>query len=169
MDILAHYGSFFTSIPPQVATMVMSMLPIGELRYAIPIAIKFLDLAPLQAYIFGVIGNMVPAFFILLFIKPISVFLSKHSKYFKQFFDWICEKTHRKNKNKVSRWGSLALIMFVAIPLPLTGAWTACLVAFVFQIPFRQSFPIITLGALIAGCIVTALTIGAFSFLGITY
>lgn len=148
-----------------IQTFLSAMTPIGELRLAIPTGIYIHYLNWQTAYIVSVIGNLVPVVFLLLFLEPVSVFLSKHFKIFQGFFDWLFERTRRKATDRIKKYGYPALVLFVAIPLPITGAWTGSVIAFLFKIPFKTAFPLITLGVLIAGILVV--TFGyAWTFLG---
>ncbi|MCK4919119.1 MAG: small multi-drug export protein [Candidatus Pacebacteria bacterium] len=154
---------YFTNLPPEMATFIISMLPISELRGAIPVAIGIYHIHPMTAYFIAVVGNMVPVFFILKYIDPISKFLMSKSKLFNKFFSWLFVRTRRKYNGKFEKWGALALITFVAIPLPVTGGWTGALAAFVFGIPMKKALPLITLGVMIAGVIMTGLSLGVIS------
>lgn len=78
----------------------------------------------------------------------------------KKLFDWLFERTRRKLNNQVAKYGYWALAIFVAIPLPATGAWTGALAAFVFGLPRKKSFLAILLGVCMAAIIVTLVTIG---------
>ena len=78
--------------------------------------------------------------------------------FFDKFFTFLFERTRRKHSKKFEKWGALALITFVAIPLPITGGWSGALAAFVFGIPFKKALPLIFSGVIIAGVIVTGLT-----------
>lgn len=110
------------------------------------------------AYLLSVIGNLVPAFFILLFLEQVSSWLCRRTKIFNRFFTWLFERTARKYQRNIKKYGPLALVAFVAVPLPMTGAWTAAPIAFLFALPFRKAFPLIGLGVLVAGLIVLALS-----------
>ena len=159
MDIL----SLFNNFPPEVATFIISMLPISELRGAIPVAIGVYNLNPAEAYFIAVVGNMVPVIFILKYINPVSKYLMSKSKFFNKFFTYLFERTRKKHNGKFEKWGALALITFVAIPLPVTGGWSGALAAFVFGVPFKKALPLIFLGVIIAGIIVTGLSLGVFN------
>jgi len=148
------------SIPPEIATFVLSMLPIGELRGAIPIAVGLYDLAPWPAYVAAVVGNMVPVFFILWLLDPLIKWLSGRSELLERFFDWLLEHTRKKVTKQIQLYGEIALVFFVAIPLPFTGAWTGALAAYLFKIPPRLAIPLIFVGILISGIIVTTVTVG---------
>lgn len=110
------------------------------------------------AYVVSVIGNLVPVVFLLLFLEPVAVFLSKHYRMFKRFFDWLFARTRKRANHKMQKYGYPALVLFVAVPLPITGAWTGSLVAFLFKIPFKKAFPLIAAGVILAGLIVSAAT-----------
>ena len=156
MDI----SSLFSDFPPELATFIISMLPISELRGAIPVAIGIYNLNPIQAYFISVIGNMIPVVFILAVIEPASKYLVKRSKLFNKFFSWLFARTQRKYNHKFEKWGALALITFVAIPLPITGGYSGAVAAFVFGIPFKRALPLIFFGIMIAGVIMTGLSLG---------
>ncbi len=155
-------SSLFNNFPPEIATFIISMLPVSELRGAIPIAIGIYDLDPVTAYIIAVVGNIIPVIFILKYIDPISKFLMSRSKFFNRFFTHLFEYTRKKHNGKFEKWGALALITFVAIPLPITGGYSGAVAAFVFGIPFKKALPLIFLGVMIAGVIVTGLSLGVF-------
>lgn len=134
------------------------MTPIGELRAAIPVAVTVYRLGWAITYFIAVIGNLVPVILLLLFLEPISKWLSKHFKTFQRFFDWLFKRTRKRGETKIRKYGYLALMLFVAIPLPVTGGWTGSLMAFLFNIPFKKAFPVITAGVIIAGLIVSIIT-----------
>ncbi len=152
--------SWLTNIPSELATFVLAMLPIFELRGALPIALEVYHLPPGSAFLWSVLGNIFPIIFILYFLDVVSSFLSQRFSFFKKFFTWLFERTRRNHNGRFEKWGSLALITFVAIPLPLTGAWTGAVAAFVFGIPTKRALILISLGVIIAGVIVTLITKG---------
>lgn len=134
------------------------MTPLGEVRLALPVALTLYHLNPLSAYLLSVLGNLVPVIFLLKFLGPFSHWLSQHFRFFQKFFNWLFERTKRKYNLKVQRYGPPILIAFVATPLPVTGAWTGALVAFLFGLSLKKAFFSITLGVLIAGAIVLTAT-----------
>jgi uncharacterized membrane protein len=101
--------------------------------------------------------NLIIVIPILLFLEPISNFLRKLSV-FDRFFRWLFARTRRRSAI-VEKYETLGLILFVAIPLPVTGAWTGALAAFLFGISFRNAIVAIAMGVFIAGCIVATLTL----------
>ena len=146
-------------IPPELSTFLIAMSPVFELRGAIPVAIGLYGLPVWSAYFFAVMGNLVPSLSIPL-IGFLSNWLSHRFSFFDRFFTWLFARTRSQHAKKFERYKDFALILFVAIPLPFTGVWTASLAAFVFGIPFRRAFPLIGIGVIIAGMIVTLLTLG---------
>ncbi len=147
-------------------TVLVAMLPISELRGAIPLGILKLGLGAGEVYVLSVIGNLIPVIPILLFLKFGSNFLRKY-RWGDRFLTWLFARTRRRSR-LVERYESLGLMLFVAIPLPVTGAWTGSVAAFLFGIRLRYAFLAITLGVLLAGIIVLSATkLGLTLFTGI--
>jgi uncharacterized membrane protein len=149
----------------ELATLVIAMLPISELRGAIPYGITVGGLSWQEAYVLAVIGNFIPVLPILWFIGPVSDKLRRF-RMFDCFFDWLFARTRRKGK-LIERFEVLGLMMFVAIPLPVTGAWTGCVAAFLFGVRKRLAIPSIFLGICLAGVVVTLATTGVIHFWGL--
>jgi len=153
------YSHWFQNFSPELATFLIAMVPISELRAAIPIGIKVYHLSIWSAYIWSVLGNLVPMILIVLILAPIADFLSRHFKIFQKFFDWLFEHTRKRGAKKFEKWGEAAVFILTATPIPLLGGWTGPLAAFVFGIKLRKSIPLVILGCLTAGVIVTILTL----------
>ena len=152
------------SIPDWISVIMVAAMPVSELRGAIPMAlVQGFD--PLTAYVLAVIGNLIPVVPLLLWLEPVSNELRRYKSWDK-FFDWLFTRTHHRHSDYFEKYGTIALSLFVAIPLPVTGAWTGCAAAFVFGIKLRHSLPAIFLGVLIAGLIVTLTSLGALKPLG---
>jgi uncharacterized membrane protein len=115
--------------------------------------------------LYSVIGNMLPIVFILLLLEPAYNLLSRY-KGFDRFFEWIFRRTRRKGK-LIERLEIVGLILFVAIPLPVTGAWTGSVAAFLFRVPFWKAFAAIFCGVLIACTVVTLASLGLIQLPGI--
>ncbi|MFQ6054459.1 MAG: COG2426 family protein [Methanosarcinales archaeon] len=147
-------------IPNWLSVLIFAMLPISELRGAIPIAISF-GIDPITTYFLAVIGNIIPVIPLLLFLDPVSNYLRRYNIW-NRFFTWLFTRTHRNHSERFEKYGTIALTIFVAIPLPVTGAWTGCAAAFVFGIKFKHALPAIILGVMIAGVIVTVITVTGF-------
>lgn len=154
---------FGNKIPGELTIFIISLLPILELRGGL-IAAVLLGVPLWKAFIVCFIGNMLPVPFIILFIKKIFEFLRRFS-FFDKFISKLEAKTE-KNKDKVLRYKQWGLLLFVAIPLPGTGAWTGALFAALLDIDLKKSFPIIALGVLIAGVIVAVLSYGTAALVG---
>ncbi len=145
-----------------VYVFLISMLPVVELRGSIPVAYALgLDIVP--SYIVSVIGNLIPVPFILLLITPLCNLLKK-TKALRWFPIWI-EKKVAKNEAKVTKYKNVGLYLFVAIPIPGTGAWTGALVASFIGYKFRDALFSIILGVLTAGIIMTAISFGLIDFI----
>jgi len=143
---------------PEFQVLLLAMAPISELRGAIPVGIAGLNLPFWEVFLISYVGNLIPVVFLLLFLGPLSRFLSKNLV-FKNFFDWLFQRTRKNIAPSIEKYGKKALIIFVAIPLPITGGWTGSLAAFLFGMPFKVAFPLIAIGVLIAGSIVSVLTL----------
>lgn len=138
-------------------TFVTAMVPVLELRGAIPVGVAA-GLTPAEACAASVLGNMVPVPFILLLIRRVFDWL-RRTELFGPKIQRLEQRAHLKGR-LVRKYRLLGLVILVAIPLPGTGAWTGALVAAVLDIRMRHAVPAIFLGVLIAGVIVTAVTVG---------
>lgn len=151
---------FQDKIPPELTAFLISLLPILECRGGM-IAARLLQIPFLKAFAICYVGNMLPIPFIILFIKKIFEFLRQFS-FFEKIITRLEAKTER-NKDKVLRYKSWGLLIFVAIPLPGTGGWTGALMAALLDIDIKRSLPIIALGVFIAGLIMSMITYGFFA------
>lgn len=144
----------------------VSMVPIVELRGAIPIAAG-LGLPLIPSYIVCIIGNMVPVPFIYLFARRILEW-GKDKKYIGKFFTWCLvkgEKGGKKLTEKAGRGTFVALFLFVGIPLPGTGAWTGTLAASILDMSFKETVAACMLGVLMAGLIMLGISMAGLSIL----
>jgi len=140
-------------------TLLAAALPVSEVRGAIPLAIGVYGYDPWQAYILSVLGNLIPVIPLLLFLGPVSDWLRRFAIW-DRFFTWLFSRTRRKYIREHESFGLTALAVFVAIPLPMTGAWTGCAIAFLVGFRFWPAFAAITAGILLAGMVVTATVVG---------
>ena len=138
-------------------TFGTAMVPVLELRGAIPVGVAA-GLPPAEACAAAILGNMVPVPIILLLVRRIFDWLRRTS-FFGPKIQWLEQRAHLKGR-LVRKYRLAGLMILVAIPLPGTGAWTGALVAAVLDIRMRHAIPAIFLGVVIAGIIVTALTLG---------
>ena len=151
---------FFTDkMPAEITVFIISLMPVLEIRGGM-IAARLLEMDFLKAFIICYIGNMLPIPFIILFIRKIFELLRRFS-FFERIIERLEAKTER-NKEKVLRYKAWGLLLFVAIPLPGTGGWTGALMAALLDIRLKRALPIIAIGVLIAGFIMSAITYGLF-------
>ena len=151
-------GLFSEDVAGELIAFLASLLPIIECRGGMIIA-KYFGIPFIRAFLLCYVGNMIPVPFILLFIRKIFEFMKKHNILTK-FIEFLEGKTAR-NQEKVMRYKQWGLLLFVAIPLPGTGAWTGSLFAALLDIDFKKALPIVALGVLIADLIMSVLTYGA--------
>ncbi len=150
---------------------LISMVPLIELRGAVPVGIG-MELEPWIVYVVSILGNMLPVPFIYLFARKVLLW-GKDKKFIGKFFTFCLEKGEkggRKLEEKASKNGLfIALMLFVAIPLPGTGAWTGTLAASILDIDFKRSTLAVLLGVLIAGIIMGLASMGLFGALGAVF
>ncbi len=155
---------FLEIVGKELCVFFCSMLPIIELRGAIPMAFAF-DMPWWQAYLLSVLGNILPVPFILLFINAIIKWMAKSKvKFFNKISNFLLERVEKK-RHKIEKYSFWGLCIFVAIPLPVTGAWTGSLVAAVIGMKPWKAFLSALLGVLIAGIVVTLIVYGGIGFL----
>lgn len=145
-------------------TFFISMVPVIELRGAIPYGLAR-DLEPWLCYLLSVLGNMIPVPLILLFVRKVFAWMKRYPKL--RSIAQRFEARAAKKSGKVRKSESIGLCLLVAVPLPGTGAWTGALVAALMEMRLKTAIPVIFLGVLIAGLIVTlvcTLGISALNF-----
>lgn len=151
-----------------IIVFLVSMVPLIELRGAIPIGIAS-GVPILPLYILAIIGNMLPVPFIYWFAQKVLVWGSD-KKIIGKFFTWCLNKGKsggKKLQEKAGRGLFLALLLFVGIPIPGTGAWTGTLAASILNMGFKKSVTAIMLGVILAGIIMGLASAGVFSAIGI--
>lgn len=153
---------FETVLGKCIMTMAIAAVPVVELRGAIPAGVA-LGLEPQLACGAAIVGNLLPVPFIILLVRQAFDLLRKHP-FFATKIDALERRAHLKGR-LVRKYRLLGLTLFVAIPLPGTGAWTGALVAAFLNIRLRNALPAITLGVLIAGGLVTLMTMGVIHLL----
>ena len=141
-------------------TLVTAMLPVLEIRGAIPVGVA-LGLDPWLAFVVGFVGNMLPIPFLILLTRKVIEWLKKH-KILIKFTRWL-ENKGSKGVQKVKKYSFWGLFILVAIPLPGTGAWTGALVASLLDMRLKRALPAIAMGVAVAGLIVLAVTYGVIS------
>ncbi len=142
----------------QIITIIgISMLPFIELRGAMPAAIRVFGFPWALAITLSIIGNLLPIPFIMVLFQHVEKFLRRWS-IFDRFFEWLFQRTRAKGERKLQVWGDIGLILFVAVPFPVTGAWTGTLVAYLLKLNRFRSFLCIFVGVVIAGFIMTVVS-----------
>ena len=155
---LLEKKNMFDLFPQWFQIFFMSMIPWLEARYVIPVAIKIMGWQWWQAFPLAVAGNILPVPFILLFFKYIEKYLRRF-KFWSNLMDRLFAYTRRRADTKIQNYKYAGLLLFVAIPLPFTGAWTGSLIAYLFGLKFIKSFITIFVGIVAAAAIMTFLTL----------
>ena len=138
----------------------LAMTPIGELRLSIPYGWLETDAHWSAVLVISVVGNMVPVVFLLPLLDRVALLLERYPRSpLGRVLQWRLQRIRTRHERRFRRWGAAALVLLVAVPLPFTGAWTGTLAAWVFRVPFRLAVPLIAVGVVIAGAIVTAITV----------
>ncbi len=147
-----------------LVTFIISMLPVVELRLAIPMGVS-LGLPVWKAAVISIVGNLLPVPFIIAFIRVVMEWLRGKSKILQRFVAWLEEKGRGRKADRVRRYQFWGLLVLVAIPLPGTGAWTGALIAALLNVRMRRALPPIVLGVVIAALIVSLATAGVIHLL----
>lgn len=140
-------------------TALVSMIPVVELRGGIPFGVLTCGLPVWAAYLAAVIGNFIPAPFIVVYIRRIFQWMRRRIPRLNRMVDALERKAHLKGR-RVNKYKYLGLAVFVAIPLPGTGAWTGSLAAAFLDMPLRKAIPSVVAGVLVAGAAISVLTYG---------
>jgi uncharacterized membrane protein len=142
---------------PLIHSLVLSVLPVSELRGGIPYAVAH-GINPLLAYLLCVLCNLVVIPMVFVFLDTLHTVFYRLRLY-RVLFDRMVVRTKRKAQQKVDRWGYWGVMMFVAIPLPVTGAYTGTLAAWLLRLNKKKSSGYLALGVFIAGIIVSVATV----------
>ncbi|MBU0625790.1 small multi-drug export protein [Patescibacteria group bacterium] len=154
------------NIPPEILILTVAAAPIVELRGSIPLAVGVFNMTICWAAILSVIGNLIPAFLIYWLGQLWIDWNERHQGVLHRLTQGVIRRSRKVfNDGKYEKYGLLALSLFVAIPLPMTGVWTGTVAAFLFGVSLKRALPFIALGAIIAAVIVSLVTTGALSFL----
>ncbi len=143
------------NISHELIVVIIAALPVAELRGALPVAINLFHMPWHKAFCLAIIGNLLPVPILLLFLDSLAKAVSR-VEVGRRLVNWVFEHTRRRGK-AIERYEKIGLTLFVAIPLPITGAWTGSIAAFLLGLRFRYAFLSILIGIIIAGAIVTSL------------
>ena len=148
---------------PILLTVLVAMVPVIELRGAIPIGMG-MGLEFWTAFFWGVVGNLLPVPFLILFVRRVFAFMKAHWPRLRTLVEKLEERGREKGK-ALSRYEWLGLLILVAIPLPGTGAWTGTLAASILKLDFKKSIIAVILGVLVAGIIMGMISAGIFGLI----
>lgn len=135
------------------------MTPIIEARGAVVLGIAY-GLPPIWVMLIATLTSFVIAFIVLLALTFLTTWVRTLHPIINRFFAWLFEKTHQRHSKKFERWGTLALTLFVAIPLPFSGAWTGALLAYLFGIKLKHAATLLLVGIFLSVVITAAITLG---------
>lgn len=151
-----------SNFPDWMKVFISAMVPVFELRFSIPFGVLALDMSYFPTYVISVLGSIIPAPFIMIFIPSILSWMRRTGP-FKGLGDWIYNKGMKK-KDSIQKYGYIGLVFFVSIPLPGTGVWTGCLAASLLNMKWGKSVLAAIAGSSLAGIVVSILTsIGALA------
>ncbi len=154
-----------TTLVEALSVMGIAATPVLELRAAIPLALHTFDLSIGPALALSVIGNMIPPILIIMFLDPFMRFLGKYIPAVHRFADKTLAHAREKVRPQVERYGAIGLLIFVAVPLPLTGAWTGALGAALLGIAWRKAVLGVFGGVCVAAALVLAADLGIAKFI----
>ena len=159
LDLTRWLADALGIFPDWLIVIVISMTPFVELRLSLPLAIAYYGMPWQLAFTIAVIGNIIPIPFIMIFLGRAEHWLRRYN-WWDRTLDRLFDYTRRRATATVKRYEVVGLWLYVAIPLPVTGAWTGALIAYIFDLDMRRAFCSITAGVLTAGLIVLSLTLG---------
>ncbi|NLY42962.1 MAG: small multi-drug export protein [Clostridiaceae bacterium] len=142
-------------LPNELAVFIIASIPVVELRGAIPVGMA-MDMDWKTVYILSVLGNIIPVPFIIWFMRPLFSFLRK-TRYFQGAVQWL-EKRTMKKAETVMKYSAFGLFLFVAVPLPGTGAWTGAMIASMLDMRMKYALPSIFFGVIVAGILVMSIS-----------
>lgn len=148
-------------LPAELIVGVLAMLPVTELRVAIPVGVLMYHMPLWEAFLIAEIGNAAPVFVVYALGDYLREKAEKKKSIWHRLLHKVMHRSHRKVHNAIQRWGPFALALFVAVPLPGTGVWNAAIGAYLLHIKLPKSLPYILLGNLVAGLIIVLALSGA--------
>lgn len=154
---------WFVNFPDWLSVILLSALPITELRVSLPLALFYYDLPVWEAALFSVIGNTLPIPIVFFLLPPMLVWAEAHSPALHRFFQNHLRRLEHTYADRYHRWGALFLFLFVAVPLPGSGVWTGSVLSIIFGMKPKFSIPAIFFGMLASAFIVLMLSLYAGS------
>ncbi len=147
------------ALPDELAVILLAMMPIVEVRGSIPVAIMTYDMSPVMAIIWSLIGNITAGFLVIVTALPIVHWIIARWELVRRLWERYIHRIEEKNGATFRKWGAIALILFVAIPLPMTGIFAGAVASTIFQVPLKKAMPLLFIGSVIASIIVALITI----------
>lgn len=138
----------------------MAMVPIVEIRGSIPVGIGLYEMTPFSALLWSVTGNVLVGAAVLWVLEPLIRYSIHHIPPLGRLWKRYILRIETNHTKKFEKWGSIALILFVAIPLPMTGVFTGAVAAAIFQVPRWRALGLLAIGSMIAGIVITILSVG---------
>ncbi|MDA1036403.1 MAG: small multi-drug export protein [Chloroflexi bacterium] len=145
-------------MPDELVVILTAMTPIGELRAAIPLGVITYNLSWPSVLVLAILGNLIPIPIIIFGLRTVGGRLERRDDVIGRFLRWRTARIEERWGERVRRYGFTAVMLIVAIPLPLTGAWTGSLAVYALRVPLRTGFAAIGSGIVVAGIVVTILT-----------
>jgi uncharacterized membrane protein len=158
-EALRGVAEALRGLPPELVVFIISALPIFEIRGGAIAGLAIFHLPVEQVLFYGFLGNIASVTPLLLFLEPITKWLYGN-RTADRFFHWLFARAQRKAE-QINRWGPFGLVLFTAIPLPVSGAWTATLASIFLGVRRWRAIASIYAGVIIAGIVVSLLTLGA--------
>ena len=155
-------------MPDELIVFLTAMLPIGELRASVPLAILSYDMAWPAAFALSILGNLLPVPFVLFALRTAGSRIERQEHVIARLLRWRTARIEQSWGSRVRRYGFFAIVLVVAIPLPFTGAWTGTLTVWALREPVGRGLAAIALGVVIAGAIVTALVVAGVELIRLT-
>ena len=165
--MISWIASLVSWLPKEFATILIAALPVGEVRAAIPVAVTAFHLHPAMAFFLSWAGNLIPIFFIYAFLPSVLKWAEAHWPWFHRTMQEYFSALRSKHTADIDRYGAAALGIFVAVPLPGTGTWTATIIAVLFGIRSSYGIPSMIIGSAAATLLMLLATeglLGAFRF-----
>ncbi len=147
--------TFFEWLLSSLRVVVMAMIPLVEVKGAIPFGVNILGLPPWECFFLALVGSFLPSPFIMLFFRPVAKFLRAHGP-LKKFIGWVERRAHKKS-DLIKKYSLLGLFIFVATPLPGTGVWMGSLIATLMDIRIKRALPTIFIGNIVTALCMLAL------------
>jgi uncharacterized membrane protein len=156
--MIETFLAILNALPPELSTALLASTPVGELRLAMPIAISVYKMHPAAAFAYSYLGNVIPLIVIYTVLPGIIKYAARHSPRLNDILNRYFLHLERKYKDRYDRYGRIILLLFVAIPIPGSGVWTASILAILFGVETAYAVPAILVGLAISAGIILTIT-----------